>query len=401
VSHPRMSIPIESTWSDPAARPTDERPSVLVVDDEEKLARAYSRLLTSAGYQVDMAHDGAAALEKFTTGRYEVILSDLAMPHMNGIDFLKAVREIDRDVPFILITAAATTESAVRALEYGALRYLLKPVESADLERAVSDAVHLGQMARLHRKAEQMFGDYKRNRAEMDAALTRAISTIHMVYQPIVCWSTKSVYGYEALVRSKEPALPHPGALFDAAERLGRVEEVGRVIRDLIPAAAKDVPSGVRVFVNLHTADLNDEHLFSKAAPLSTIASNVILEVTERASLAGVDDVHARVSSLRDLGYRIAIDDIGAGYAGLTSFAMLEPDVVKLDMALVRDVDKLVTKQKVIRSMTTLCQDLKISIIAEGVETVEERDTLVTLGCDLLQGYLFGRPAGPFAAPTF
>src|SRR5262249_26743739 len=194
-------------------------------------------------------------------------------------------------------------------------------------------------------------------------------------------WSRRKVFGYEALVRSAEPSLPHPGALFDAAERLGQVEALGRVIREIVPAPLPRAPEDALLFVNLHTRDLNDEHLFSPDSPLAKVASRVVLEITERASLHQVDDVHARVRQLRKMGFRIAIDDIGAGYAGLTSFAMLEPEVVKLDMALVRDVHKTGTKQKLVRSLVHLCRDLNILLIAEGVENAEERDALLSLGC--------------------
>jgi EAL domain-containing protein (putative c-di-GMP-specific phosphodiesterase class I) len=109
-----------------------------------------------------------------------------------------------------------------------------------------------------------------------------------------------------------------------------------------------------------------------------------------------VKDVRARIAALREIGFRIAVDDLGAGYAGLTSFALLEPEIVKLDMTLVRDVHQSATKRKLIRSMAELCKDMGMLVVAEGVETVEERDCLVELGCDLLQGYYFAKPGKPF-----
>ena len=108
--------------------------------------------------------------------------------------------------------------------------------------------------------------------------------------------------------------------------------------------------------------------------------------------------IHDKVAELRRLGFQIAIDDLGAGYAGLTSFTQLEPEFVKLDMSLIRDVDHSSTKQKIIRSMVALCHDMGKQIVAEGVERREEQDSLVELGCDLLQGYLFARPGRPFPA---
>ena len=104
------------------------------------------------------------------------------------------------------------------------------------------------------------------------------------------------------------------------------------------------------------------------------------------------------MGTLFTIGYlpRIAVDDLGAGYAGLTSFAQLEPEFVKLDMSLVRDVHRVALKRKLIRSMTTLCKEMGIVVVAEGIETVEERDNVIALGCDLLQGYLFAKPGRPF-----
>src|SRR3954468_21607980 len=107
-----------------------------------------------------------------------------------------------------------------------------------------------------------------------------------------------------------------------------------------------------------------------------------------------------RMASLRAMGYRIAIDDLGACYAGLTSFAQLEPEVVKVDMSLVRGIDRSAVKQKLVRSIIALCTELGIHLIAEGIETPEERDMLVALGGDLCQGYLFAKPGRGFPTPV-
>ena len=102
-------------------------------------------------------------------------------------------------------------------------------------------------------------------------------------------------------------------------------------------------------------------------------------------------DVRERVRELRRLGFRIAIDDLGAGYAGLASFAVLEPDLVKLDGVLVKGVDREPIKRKLIGSITLLCRELGILVVAEGVETLAERDALVEQGCDLIQGFFVTR----------
>ena len=99
---------------------------------------------------------------------------------------------------------------------------------------------------------------------------------------------------------------------------------------------------------------------------------------------------------LRNRGFRIAIDDLGAGYAGLSSFALLEPEFVKLDMTLIRDIDTSSVKQKLVKSIASMCKDMGLFVIAEGVETPGERDSVIDLGCELLQGYLFARPGPAF-----
>jgi len=232
--------------------------------------------------------------------------------------------------------------------------------------------------------------------AALRVSLDRALSSLWMAYQPIVRAATGSLFGYEALLRSDDPALPDPSAFLDAAERLGRVYDVGRAVRRKASQSMDHLPSPALLFVNLHAIELDDETLTCPSAPLTAIASRVVLEITERASLESIDDVPSRVARLRELGFRIAIDDLGAGYSGLTSVARLEPEFVKLDMSLVRDVHKSPVKRKLVRSMTTLFKDMGITVVAEGIEVIEEKDTLVELGCDLLQGYLVARPARTF-----
>jgi EAL domain-containing protein (putative c-di-GMP-specific phosphodiesterase class I) len=184
--------------------------------------------------------------------------------------------------------------------------------------------------------------------------------------------------------------------VLDAATRLGRLEELGRLIRARAAEPMIQSASAGKLFVNLHVTDLTDPVLMSRDSPLTSIADRVVLEITERSSLDEVKDVRTRVAMLREMGFCIAVDDLGAGYAGLTSFTLLEPEIIKLDMSLVRDVHQNSTKQKVIRSMTSLAQDMGMIVVAEGVETPPERDTLIELGCDLLQGFLFARPGRPF-----
>ncbi len=371
---------------------------ILVVDDEAALRELLAEILRGAGYVVETCGDGRAALEALQSANYDAVISDVAMPDMDGIGLLRAVREKDLDVPVVLCTGGPSIETAIAAVEQGALQYLVKPVAHEKLLEASARAVKLGALARLKREAlkatgyEQLAGE----RADLEAAFARALASLWMAGQPIIQADTGKHYAHEMLLRTRESSFPHPGALLSAAERLARLPELGRSVRAAVAglAAAGRIPGAV--FVNLHPHDLIDDELLDAQAPLSRFASRVVLEITERASLESIGNVAGRVAALRKLGYRIAIDDLGAGYAGLTSFTALTPDIVKLDITLVKGLDKNAVKRKLVVSMTGLCHDMDIVVVAEGIETEGERAGVVAAGCDLLQGFLIGRPA-PFA----
>ena len=370
------------------------RGRILVVDDEPDLLDVLGTMLAEAGWQVDTAANGREALTLVDSGRYEVILSDIDMPGMTGVELLREIRGRDLDVPVLLITGHPRVDTAVEALEHGALRYLRKPIRERDLLAAVEDASRLHRMARLKREALAAVGLEDRlpaDRAGLEARFGQALASLRLVFQPIVRAGDGSVFGYEALVRTDEPSIPNPGALFEAAERLRRVHEVGGSIRDRAAAFLARLPS-LTLFVNLHALELTDDSLLSPASALSGHAQSVVLELTERSSFEHIPNLRARVSLLRRLGFRLAVDDLGAGYAGLTSFAALNPHVVKLDMSLVRGADKEPVKQRLIGSMATLCKEFGIMVVAEGIETTAERDMVISLGCDLVQGFLIGRP---------
>ncbi len=395
--------------SDPTATPTGPSPDApaarpsLGVDDEPAMLQVYLRALRAAGLQVEGAENGLRALALLQERDFDVIISDISMPGMDGMHLLRAVRQRDLDVPVILMTGDPTLETSLKAIEYGAFRYMTKPFELGALIDAVQQAQRLYKLARLRRQAGALLGARDKqlgDRMALENGFERALGTLWMAYQPIVSWAKRKIFAYEALVRTTEPTIPHPGALLAAAERLDRLPDLGRAIRDHVATVVAKAPCEC-IFVNLHTRDLLDEQLYSSAAPLSKVAKRVVLEITERAALDDVPDSRARVARLRQLGFRIALDDLGAGYAGLTAFAQLEPEVVKFDMSLIRGLHLAPAQRKLVTSMATLCSEMGLLVVAEGVETSEERDAVVLAGCGLIQGYLFARPGKPFPAATW
>ncbi|MEY4512594.1 MAG: hypothetical protein RLZZ450_4716 [Pseudomonadota bacterium] len=371
--------------------------SILAVDDDPAMLRLFATALSRAGYRSIDAESGAKALAILETERVDAIITDLAMPGMPGLEFMRHVRERDPDLPILVITGAPAMDTAIGSIDIGVFRYLTKPVTPAEIVRAASDAVHARALAQVRRAAYTHVTSSSHAPPSRDA-LQRALDVSWLAAQPIVKNETCRIVAYEALFRTKNAELPHPGAVFNAAEALDMVAVVGRVVRRHAAALCETLPPNTQLFLNLHPLELLDDALYQAGAPLTKHADNIVLEMTERMSLERIPDARSRVAALKEMGFRIALDDMGAGYAGLTSFAMLEPEYVKIDLGLVRNVDSEPMKQTLIRTIVRLAQDLSIDVIAEGVETAAEAAMLVSLGCPLQQGYYYARPAPPFVS---
>lgn len=375
--------------------------NVLLVDDDAMVARAFARLLQRRGHQVSIAGTAEEATGLLAAQFFDVVVSDIMMPGGGGIAMLRAVRAFDPDMPVILMTGAPTVESAMQAVDSGALKYLMKPLVSGSLETAVEGAASIYRLSRRRREALATSERTESSRTALGRDFAGALDQLWMAYQPIVSWSEQRLFGFEALVRTSAPDFPNPGVFLAAGEKLKLLNTLGQRIRATVATTLSQNPGTTAAFVNLHCQDLDDEALYSPEAPLSAHASRVVLEMSERESMDDVGDLRGRIARLRALGFRIAIDDLGAGYAGFNAIAQVEPDIVKIDMSLVRGVAVERTKRKLIASIVTVCRDLGIQVVAEGIETVTERDALIELGCDLLQGYLLGKPQRSFEAVTW
>jgi EAL domain-containing protein (putative c-di-GMP-specific phosphodiesterase class I) len=393
---PRVSIVAPS--GTPGASPEGGR--VLLVDDDDLLRAAHARMLRKAGWEVVTENSAAGAQKRFSVEPFDVIVTDLVMPGMGGLELLRLARQYDLDVPVVILTGHPDLPTAMEAMQYGAFRYVGKPVAVDILLEVMARARDLHTMAKIKRDALALLevrGRALGDRASLEARFASALDSLWVAYQPIVAVEARKIVAYEGLVRTGEPTMQSPLDLFDVAERLGKSQQVSRKIRAQIAADSHALPNSGLLFVNVHPEDLTDGDLLSATSPLSRIADRVVLEVTERASLDRVSELQTRVAKLRSLGFQLALDDLGAGYAGLTSFTLLQPDYVKLDASLIQCIDKSPQKRSIVQAMLQLAgRDLNLKVISEGVETVAEQQTLLSLGAQLLQGYLYARPSRGF-----
>lgn len=365
---------------------------VLVVDDDPSMRRTCARALGQDGWEVVLAESGKAAIAMLNVQMdpFDCIVSDVNMPEVDGFQLVAEIRKHDDDIPVLLMTGDPSLDGAVRAIDTGAVSYLSKPFSQENLLSSVARAARRHGVARMRRRADSYAAKIS-DAGDLVARFENALARAWMAFQPIIDITAKQIYAYEALLRTDEETLRRPDLFIGTAERLDRIHELGRTVRAAVARSVANVPADALLFVNVHGLELTDETLFTSADPLARLAPRVVLEITERIGLDAVAGP-TRVAMLRKLGYRIAVDDLGAGYAALGALATLEPDVVKLDMSLIRDIDRQPTKRRVVGAITTLCRELGSKVVAEGVETREEAAVVIDLGIELLQGYLYARP---------
>jgi diguanylate cyclase (GGDEF)-like protein len=216
------------------------------------------------------------------------------------------------------------------------------------------------------------------------------------VYQPIVETPSFRVIGYEALCRPHHPELRSVLDAVGVAENAGQMRRLGRVLRDLALTPARRLPQGSLLFVNLHPHELTDPQLQESLEEFE--GSPIVFEIAETVALKDYEQAHGAVQRLRAQGYKIALDDLGAGYAGLNALAQLEADFVKLDRSLVHNIHRDRRTFRLIKHLLEYARNEGLVVVGEGVEEREDWLALVDLGCPLAQGFFICRPAPAFAS---
>ncbi|SFT45497.1 EAL domain-containing protein [Arthrobacter sp. ov118] len=215
-------------------------------------------------------------------------------------------------------------------------------------------------------------------------------------YQPIVDTARGTVVGYEALARFPGFAEKNPEAWFAAARRHGKAEELESAAIRTALAARGTLPPNCFLTLNVSPELLPTESIRSVWRNEGNLAG-LVIELTEQTPIDSYVDLEPDLNQLRAAGALIAVDDAGAGYAGLRHLLSLRPALIKIDRELIQDVDRDEAKRALIGMLGAFASRVDAWILAEGVERVEELDALVSLGVPLVQGYCLGRPAAPWA----
>ncbi len=290
------------------------------------------------------------------------------------------------------LTLPYLKERPVLIAGYGLV--LWSPLESPERQvlKLVDDAIACADIRAKVRDREQ------RERL-LEIIQNRELWT---AFQPIVELGTGSSIGWEGLSRGPRGSdLEPPVVLFGRAARYGVTEELERACRRQAFIDWRVFGQRGRLFLNTVPGTIRDtsflgrgvfDYLGPELAP-----SDVTLEITERQVIENLNLYREAMHSFTDLGFSFAIDDVGAGYSGLETVAVLRPAYLKIDIVLVRDVHQKRVSQKVVKAILDMGDGLGASVIAEGIQTREEVQALQDIGVKWGQGYFYSRPVDPYA----
>lgn len=264
------------------------------------------------------------------------------------------------------------------------------------LERLVHNALE----AALSESDQRESSDAAERKARLEEII--AAGTVRTLVHPIFRLDDMSIIGYEALSRGPEDSeFERPDKLFKVAYDADLVVTLERLCRRRAFETAAGLPEGRKLFINIEPDAVGDPELrdimfTTLLADAKIRPEDIVFEITERTAITDFASFRATLEYLRTLGFRIAVDDGGAGYGSLQCLAEVRPEWLKIDMSLVRGIDTDSVRRSLVASMAMFAERLGVKLVAEGIERREELEVMRDLGVEFGQGFLFCKPVTPF-----
>jgi EAL domain-containing protein (putative c-di-GMP-specific phosphodiesterase class I) len=364
---------------------------VLAVDDAPPILRLLEQMLSGVPCEITPATSGSEALSAAERQLFDVAVVDYQIPPPDGMEVLARLRELQPDCLRILVSGALNLDVAIDAVNRGEVsRVLEKPYDRPTLLRAIEEAVSMrrraGERYILAQAEEQ-----NREREQVQGCLED--DSLQLAVQPIVTAAQRRVVAFEGLLRSVHPVLDSPLALLRAAETHGLIGGLGALVARRAAEWIPRLPPEVKLFLNLHPDELSDpDDLRTRLDCLLPCAPRFVFEITEQSRLSAVRRWDASIHLLREMGFSLAVDDLGSGYSSLSVLAELRPRYMKIDMSIIRGIDTDTAKQRLVSLLSQFAETTEARVIAEGIETEKEAETVRGCGAHMLQGYLLGKP---------
>ena len=365
---------------------------VLIIDDEADFVETVQFFLTNSNFRVITAPRGDEGIEKARFFKPNLILLDVNMPGIDGYEVCRRIKENDQTkyIPVIMLTVKNETLDKVTALNIGAADYIGKHFPFEEILARIRAVLRDASPDVMPQAVQE------RNKKVIDLKKIIEEKNIRILYQPIVSMPSRKPMGYEALTRGpKGSFFENPELLFDSAAESNMFYDLDTLCRSLSVKKVGPLNDDQILFLNADPSVIDTDH-FKKLEFLEGSAirpSQICLEISERTCITNFAKLSSELNALKKSGIKVAIDDVGAGYSSLRSIAELEPEYMKADIALVRAIDSNQIKNSLVQALITLSEKLNCRLIAEGVETESEYNTLLSLGVKYAQGYLFGKPA--------
>jgi EAL domain-containing protein (putative c-di-GMP-specific phosphodiesterase class I)/DNA-binding NarL/FixJ family response regulator len=379
-----------------------DRISILIADDEETVVETLTAVM-AAEPDLDVvgsAYDASTAIELASREQPDVAIVDVRMPGGGGV---RAAREILRRSPPTHVLALSAHEDAstvLAMLRAGAIGYVVKGESTQAIVKAIHRCVNerptiSGHVTNelAHTLAAQLHHVRGGSRNEQRRArVTRVLEqdALRMAFQPIVDLADGHVAGVEALARFDTKPNRPPDVWFADAAAVGLLEDLELKAVRAAMSQLDRVPDDCYVSMNLSPDSASSAQFREELGDLPL--ERLVLELTEHAPVDDYAALNEALSTLRKRGLRVAIDDAGAGFASLRHIVLLAPDLVKLDVTLVRNVGGDEVRHAVVTAITAFASQIGSRVIAEGVETFEELMALREIGVHFAQGYYLGIP---------
>ncbi|GAB6158437.1 bifunctional diguanylate cyclase/phosphodiesterase [Desulfotomaculum varum] len=347
-----------------------------------------------------------SVLEK-KTGQFINCCGEVLVENLWGDDFLVLCRQEEMPAPEILSKTLTTLRIA---LEQSVKNEVIK-ITGHTLKLHVGYSTILrGQKNPEQALYSALKEAQKAAKGAWDQQMVHLLGEFHdllqnknlrIVYQPIVSLQTGQILGWEALTRGPENSyFFSPAVIFNYAQEAGLLFPLEKICRELAIKNFDLTDSSQKLFLNIHPQTINDPQFVKgetmkllKESPLSP--HNLVFEITERQGIHDFHQFNKTLAHYRNQGYKVAVDDAGAGFSSLQAIAEVRPEYIKIDHSLVKDIDTNRVKQALLETFVTFAQKIGCSIIAEGIETEAELTTLRSLGVHYGQGYYLARPGYP------